>query len=179
MYYTTKYGSFFTSFSYVFLIFNYWNVDIAMFVLRSPISPQMSKRIFGIIKERGGVGVQISIRVGKGLEKQKLTDGGTFIWHPRVLFHYLKTWFLTWNQINRSRFTSPGNLTSNPYLTAVNHCCKGLHITCEFLLDLPMIKNSGNNLTHSWRLNFFTYITARVLNSCFNSPLRYQIYVGV
>ena len=65
MHYTTKYGSFFTSFSYVFLIFNYWNVDIAMFVLRSPISPQMSKRIFGIINERGGVGVQISIRVGE------------------------------------------------------------------------------------------------------------------
>ena len=120
----------------------------------------------GVVRTGGGR--------GGGVGKNKNWETGETLFG--VLFHYLKTWFLTWNQINRSRFTSPRNLTSNPYFTVVNHCCKGLHITCEFLLDLLMIKNSGNNLKHSWRLNFFTYITTRAFNSCFNSPLRYPIY---
>ena len=90
MYYTTKYGSFFTSFSYVFLIFNYWNVDIAMFVLRSPISPQMSKRIFGIINERGGVGVQISIRVGEGVGKTKIDRRGNVYLAPKSIISLFK-----------------------------------------------------------------------------------------
>ena len=61
MYYTNIlgiYGSFSTCFSQVFLIFNYWNFDFGIFVLRSSISVQMSRNIFGIINKRG---VQISI----------------------------------------------------------------------------------------------------------------------
>ena len=35
-------------FSHVFLIFNYGNFDIGLFVLRSSVSVQVSKKIFGI-----------------------------------------------------------------------------------------------------------------------------------
>ena len=47
------YGSFFTCFSYVFLILNYWNFDIGVFVLKSSISVQVIKKIFGTINKRG------------------------------------------------------------------------------------------------------------------------------
>ena len=59
--------------------------DIEMFVLRSSISVQVSKKIFRIINKRG---VQISL--GRFEKSQKLTggvEGGrvrTFIWHLRV-----------------------------------------------------------------------------------------------
>ena len=51
------YGSFFTCSSHVFLILNYWNFDIRMFVLRLSISVQVSNKIFGIIN--GGVKISI------------------------------------------------------------------------------------------------------------------------
>ena len=43
---------FFICFSHVFLIFNYSNFDIRMFVLRLPIFVQVSKKKIGIIKKR-------------------------------------------------------------------------------------------------------------------------------
>ena len=74
MYDTTNIWIFF----HVFLVFNYWNSDIGMFVLRSSISVQVSKKIFGIIT---GEGVQIS--TGWGLEKNskinKWRVGGVYL----------------------------------------------------------------------------------------------------
>ena len=53
-----------------------------MFVLKSSISVQVSKKTFGIIKKWGG-DVQISIG---GLEKNlKLTSRGNVILHSRVI----------------------------------------------------------------------------------------------
>ena len=45
-------GSFFTRFSHAFIIFNYWNFDIGMHVLRSPISHSWIKKMFEIINKR-------------------------------------------------------------------------------------------------------------------------------
>ena len=63
MYYTTNTFTntnitytFFTYFSHVFLIFNHWNYDIGMLVLRSSILVQVSKKLFWI-----NGGVQLSI----------------------------------------------------------------------------------------------------------------------
>ena len=48
-------------FSHVFLIFNYWNFAVGMYVLRSSIL-QVSKKIFGKINKWGGF--KITILVG-------------------------------------------------------------------------------------------------------------------
>ena len=45
---------FFTYFSHVFLIFDCSNFDIGIIVLRSSISVQVSKNVFGTIKRGGG-----------------------------------------------------------------------------------------------------------------------------
>ena len=73
-----------TIFSHVFLIFNYWNFDIEMFVLRSSILVQVIKS-FGIINKWRGGSIQIrSIgRVGKKF-KTKQAQAAMFIWHSRV-----------------------------------------------------------------------------------------------
>ena len=73
---------FFTYFSHVFLIFDCSNFDIGIIVLRSSISVQVSKNVFGTIK-RGG-GVQISIGGFEKNSKINKRRGGTFIWHTRV-----------------------------------------------------------------------------------------------
>ena len=62
-------------FPHVFLIFNYWNFDLGIFVLRSSISVQMNKNIFGIINKRG-------------IQMRKKVVQGKFIWHSRVPCNY-------------------------------------------------------------------------------------------
>ena len=56
MYYTSNiwifFHIFFTCFLHVFLIFNSWNFNIGIFLLRSSISVQLSKNILGIINKR-------------------------------------------------------------------------------------------------------------------------------
>ena len=81
MYYTTNIWIFFKCFSLVFFIFSYWNFDIGIIVLRSSISVQVSKKIFGIINKRGGVQISIAC-LGGGAEGvrwkniQKITSKG-------------------------------------------------------------------------------------------------------
>ena len=58
-----------------FLSFNYWNFDIGMFLLRSPISIQLSKKIFGMISKNG---VQINMGDWKNnSEINKQVGGGS------------------------------------------------------------------------------------------------------
>ena len=66
-----------------YLILYYCNFDIGMFVLRSSISVQVKKKIFGIINKRGGGG-EVQVNIGRVGKNQKLTSGWTFNWHPRV-----------------------------------------------------------------------------------------------
>ena len=82
---------FFQMFSLVFFIFSYWNFDIGIIVLRSSISVQVSKKIFGIINKRGGVQISIACLGGgrrgcveKHSKNNKPRGWGTFIWKTRV-----------------------------------------------------------------------------------------------
>ena len=95
------YGSFLNMFSRVFLIFSYWNFDIRMFVLRSSISVQVSKKKLEIINKREGV--QISIRVlennqklSVGKKNQKLSWGkGVFFMEKLEFVNLLYHWSFT------------------------------------------------------------------------------------
>ena len=54
-------------FLHIFIIFNYCNFDIRMFVLRLSVSAQECKKIFGIINKQGvggGVNGGIEINIG-------------------------------------------------------------------------------------------------------------------
>ena len=58
MYYTSNVRIFFHMFFKIFLIFNYWNFDIGMFVLRSSVSVKESKKLFTITnKQRVQIGI--------------------------------------------------------------------------------------------------------------------------
>ena len=61
------YRSFFTCFSHVFLIFNYWDFGIGMFVLKSSNSVKLRKN------KHWEVGIN-----------SKINKRGIFIWHSRV-----------------------------------------------------------------------------------------------
>ena len=67
---------FFTCFSHIQLR----NFDSRMFVLRSSISVQVSKKMFEIINKRGGV--QISIWMLE--KKQKIITGGGRFLHGKI-----------------------------------------------------------------------------------------------
>ena len=78
IYNTTNLWIFFhTFFSYLMTLRNF---DIGMFVWRSSILVQVSRKIFGVINKRL-MGVQI--RIEGVLRKQKLTSGGRLNCHSR------------------------------------------------------------------------------------------------
>lgn len=66
----------------------------------------------------------------------------------------------------------------NPYLTAVNYCCKELHVTCDRVPGLSSDTAISQQSEALLRNNYFTYILTRVSNSC-QSLLRYLLYICV
>ena len=67
------------------------------------------------------------------------------------------------------------NLHIVPHLTSNAAAAKRFVSHVEGFLDLPLIKDSVNNLYLCWRTSSFTYFFARVLKSC-KKTLRYLIY---
>ena len=66
--------------SQVFLIFNYWNFGIGMFVLRSSFLVQVTKKIFGKTNKRGGPNKHRGVE-GMGSGKFR----GNIFWHSKYL----------------------------------------------------------------------------------------------